>query len=137
MVKNFVLYYRKKKNIKQYDMARALDVSPSYLCKIEKGKQEPSERFKEACAAFLDVTMSEIFPKKIVKRDIEEINHTLDRRLWAVRQKKGLKQNELAEQIGCSPSYLSKVENGLLMPNEKFRKRCARILKIKETELFL
>ncbi|NMB64064.1 MAG: helix-turn-helix domain-containing protein, partial [Spirochaetes bacterium] len=34
-----ILYYRRKKNIKQVDMAKALHVSPSYLCKIERGVQ--------------------------------------------------------------------------------------------------
>jgi transcriptional regulator with XRE-family HTH domain len=53
-----------------------------------------------------------------------------------VRQEKGIKQYELARQLECSPSYLSKVEKGLQRPNDRFRKRCAKILRVKESELF-
>ena len=34
-MKNHIYMLRKKRGIKQYDMARALGVSPSYLSKIE------------------------------------------------------------------------------------------------------
>jgi len=34
---NHIYMLRKKRAIKQYDMARALGVSPSYLSKIETG----------------------------------------------------------------------------------------------------
>jgi transcriptional regulator with XRE-family HTH domain len=117
-------------------MAEALDVSPSYLCKIEKGIQEPNRIFQEACAAFLDMSAEDLFPQhKDRKKSLTLAGHSSNR-LWSVRRDRGIKQKKLASLIGCSPSYLSKVEKGLQLPNEKFKKKCARILKIKEIELF-
>ena len=49
---------------------------------------------------------------------------------------KGLKQNELAKQLECTPSFLSKIEKGFQVPNDKFKKKCARVLKIKESKIF-
>ncbi|MCP4132592.1 MAG: helix-turn-helix domain-containing protein [bacterium] len=129
-------YFRRKMRIKQYDMAKDLRVSPSYLCKVETGLQNPTERFKDLCARYLKVTVPELFPKKIDKKNIETVNTSLNNKLWNVRKGKGIKQYELAKLIGCSPSFLSKIEKGQQKPNSRFKKKCAKILKIKEAELF-
>ena len=55
---------RRQRRIMQKAMAQALNVSPSYLCKIEKGIQEPNEAFKDACASYLGLPVDEIFPDK-------------------------------------------------------------------------
>lgn len=57
-------YFRREKNIKQIDLAKDLKVSPSYLCKIEKGFQEPTEKFMKEISEYLDVAMNELFPQK-------------------------------------------------------------------------
>ena len=143
-------YIRRLRKIKQNDMAKALDVSPAYLCKVEKGIMEPTERFKKQCAAFLKTTIAELFPeKKIDSAKIETISKREKRRktpasaaahaennLWRYRTQKGVQQNDLAAALGCSPSYLSKVEKGHSEPTGEFRKRCARALKVKESVLF-
>ncbi|TAL30424.1 MAG: XRE family transcriptional regulator [Spirochaetes bacterium] len=129
-------YIRRKKNIKQYDMAKALRVSPSYLCKIEKGIQEPSDKFRQACAKYLGVTAISLFPAAIDDAKIRTINKSFSNKLWSVRKEKRIKQYELAKQLRCSPSYLSKVEKGLQEPTAQFKKTCAKILKTKESELF-
>ena len=136
-MENMIPYFRREKKIKQVDLARALKVSPSYLCKIEKGLQEPTERFVKSCAEFLNVAVEELFPVKKKKREkIRNIKSSHSNKLWSVRRERGIKQYELARMLDCSPSYLSKVEKGLQEPNGKFRKKCAKILKIKEIELF-
>ena len=56
-MKNHIYMLRKKRGIKQYDMARALGVSPSYLSKIETDSQEPTERFKVNVAKFLKTSL--------------------------------------------------------------------------------
>ncbi|HOO72046.1 MAG TPA: helix-turn-helix transcriptional regulator [Spirochaetota bacterium] len=127
---------RRQRKIKQKVMAEALDVSPSYLCKIEKGIQNPNRAFKEACAAFLELSVEELFPDRQVKKNFGEYSVHSSNKLWDARRDKGIKQKKLASLLGCSPSYLSKVEKGLQTPNEKFKKKCAKILKIKEVELF-
>ncbi len=130
-------YFRREKKIKQIDLARELKVSPSYLCKIEKGTQEPTEKFMEEISDFLQVPKKELFPAKKRKREkIKTINNTCSNKLWSVRRERGIKQYELARMLDCSPSYLSKVEKGLQQPNVRFKKKCAKILKVKEVELF-
>ncbi len=136
-MENMIPYFRREKNIKQIDLAKDLKVSPSYLCKIEKGFQEPTEKFMKEISEYLDVAMNELFPAKRRKREkIKKINNTYSNKLWSVRRERGVKQYELARMLDCSPSYLSKVEKGLQQPNIKFKRKCAKILKVKEVELF-
>ena len=127
---------RRQRRIMQKAMAQALNVSPSYLCKIEKGIQEPNEAFKDACASYLGLPVDEIFPDKPHKGNSKNLPGNSGNNLWSNRCEKGIKQKYLDQLIGCSPSYLSKVEKGLQKPNDRFKKKCARILKIKEADLF-
>ena len=117
-------------------MAKDLNVSPSYLCKVETGLQNPTLRFKENCAEYLDENVNILFPEKIDKKSINNLSSNLSNNLWNTRKEKGVKQYELAKLLGCSPSYLSKVEKGQLMPNEKFKNKCAMILKVKKYYCF-
>jgi len=133
---NKLSFLRRTKGIKQYDLARKLEVSPSFLCKIEKGLLEPTDLFKNKCADFFNEKVESIFSLPEDKKRIILAGDELTNNLWTVRLKKNLKQNKLAELIGCSPSYLSKIEKGFQEPNGAFKKKCAKILKIKETELF-
>lgn len=135
-MKNLIPIIRRKKKISQKAMAVALNISPSYLCKIENGIQSANDEFKKVCADYLKVTIDELFPLMPIKKTSKMVQKEFTNNLWSVRRYKGVKQNRLARQIGCSPSYLSKVEKGLQVPNDKFKKKCARILKIKEIELF-
>lgn len=132
---NKLSFLRRSRGIKQYDLARTLEVSPSFLCKIEKGLQEPTDIFKNKCAVFFNEKADSIFSisedRKSVILTESELNN-----LWNARLKKNLKQNKMAELLGCSPSYLSKIEKGLQEPNNIFKKKCAKILRIKESELF-
>lgn len=131
-----VPFIRRKKNIKQSEMAKDLDVSPSYLCKIEKGIQQPTDKFKQSCASYLNVPVSSLFPEDVDREKIKKINKGFKNKLWSVRKEKNIKQYELARQLHCSPSYLSKVEKGQQEPTTRFKKTCAKILKTKETDLF-
>jgi transcriptional regulator with XRE-family HTH domain len=129
---------RRARGMKQYDLARTLEVSPSFLCKVEKGLLEPNEVFKKKCADLFNEKIEILFSlpedKKGVILTANSENNSNN--LWTVRLKKNLKQNKLAELLGCSPSYLSKIEKGFQEPNSAFKKKCAKILKIKEIELF-
>jgi len=129
-------FYRRKKKIKQVDMAKAISVSPSYLCRVENGLQKPNEKFMTACADYLEVSFDVLFPARVNKVKIEKVSISYSNKLWSARKERGIKQYELAKSLGCSPSYLSKVEKGLQEPNITFRNKCAKILKIKEVELF-
>jgi len=133
---NKLSFLRRTRGIKQCDLARILEVSPSCLCKIEKGLLEPNELFKNKCADFFNEKVESIFSVSEDKKCIIPTGNELNNNLWTVRLKKNLKQNKLAELLGCSPSYLSKIEKGFQEPNGAFKKKCAKILKIKEIDLF-
>jgi len=133
-VNNIIPFIRRKKKIKQNELAHALDISPSYLCKIEKGLIEPTGNFIKNCCKYLDVMPDVLFPSK---KEKENIKNTIPLNgLWKIRKNKGIKQNLLAKMMGCSPSYLSKIEKGIQKPNDKFKKKCAKMLKVKEIDLF-
>jgi len=134
-MKNMILFYREKSNISQKEMARNLKVSPSYLCRVEQGRQRPSDRLKKACANFLKISLDSLFPSRINRKKIDAMN-LADNNLWLVRKKKNLKQKELAKLLNCSPSFLCKIEKGQKEPSADFKKKCAQVLKVKEAKLF-
>lgn len=133
---NLIPLFRRKLKIKQRDLANSLNVSPSYLCKVEKGLVNPTDSFKKICADYFNEGVEALFPIETIKKTNIYADEFSSNNVWAARKKKNIKQNKLAEQLECSPSYLSKIEKGKQMPTDKFKKKCARILKIKEKELF-
>jgi putative transcriptional regulator len=128
-------FVRRQKKIKQNDMAKALNVSPAYLCKVERGVMEPTERFMKQCSAYLKKPLNELFPRKFdyTKYSKQKKNGN---KLWEYRQKKSIKQNDMAKLLKCSPSYLSKVEKGHSTPTIDFMKKCAKVLLVKESDIF-
>lgn len=136
-MKNHIYMLRKKRSIKQYDMARALGVSPSYLSKIETGSQDPTEKFKQACAKYLKTTLEKLFNEQAVEDVYPEFTEGLTNRLWAKRRELGIKQYDMAKKLKVSTPFLSKVELGLLEPPEDFKTLASKALKMKKEELFL
>ncbi|TGN18812.1 helix-turn-helix domain-containing protein [Leptospira idonii] len=128
---------RKKRGVKQYDMARALGVSPSYLSKIETGAQEPTEKFKSSCAKYLKTTVDRLFNESAVEDIYPEFANGLKNKLWAVRREMGIKQYDFAKKLKVSTPFLSKVELGLLEPPEDFKTLVSKVLKMEKNELFL
>ncbi|MBP7284400.1 MAG: transcriptional regulator [Leptospiraceae bacterium] len=128
---------RKKRGIKQYDMARALGVSPSYLSKIETDSQEPTERFKVNVAKFLKTSLEKLFNDQPVEEIFPEFSTGLTNKLWAKRREMGIKQYDMAKKLKVSTPFLSKVELGLLEPTEEFKQLASKVFKIEQSELFL
>lgn len=128
---------RKKRAIKQYDMARALGVSPSYLSKIETGSQEPTEKFKISCSKFLKTTIEKLFNDSPVEVIFPEFTIGLNNRLWAKRREMGIKQYDMAKKLKVSTPFLSKVELGLLEPPDAFKKLASKVFKMEQEDLFL
>lgn len=52
------------------------------------------------------------------------------------RKKKGIKQYVLASQVNVHPSIISLVENGILEPNEKLKRKLAKALNCEVSKLF-
>ena len=128
---NSISKYRRIRKIKQNDMAKAIGVTPSYLCKIEREIIEAPESFKRTCAEFLGVDICILFsPSRKVVVDSDS------NMLWNERSKKGMTQRELAVKLKCSPSYLSKIEKGEIDPPDEFKKECSKLFRIKADKLF-
>ncbi len=136
-MKNHIYMLRKKRGIKQYDMARALGVSPSYLSKIETDSQEPTERFKVNVAKFLKTSLEKLFNDQPVEEIFPEFSTGLTNKLWAKRREMGIKQYDMAKKLKVSTPFLSKVELGLLEPTEEFKQLASKVFKIEQSELFL
>lgn len=134
---NHIYMLRKKRPVKQYDMARALGVSPSYLSKIETGSQAPTEKFKIACAKYLKTTVEKLFNDSVVEEIYPEFSAGLTNRLWAKRREMGIKQYDMAKKLKVSTPFLSKVELGLLEPPESFKKQASKVFKMEQDKLFL
>ncbi|HMV45357.1 MAG TPA: helix-turn-helix transcriptional regulator [Leptospiraceae bacterium] len=128
---------RKKRGIKQYDMARALGVSPSYLSKIETDSQEPTERFKVNVAKYLKTSVEKLFNEQPVEEIFPEFSTGLTNKLWAKRRELGIKQYDMAKKLKVSTPFLSKVELGLLEPTEEFKQLASKVFKMEQSELFL
>ncbi|MDX1960589.1 MAG: helix-turn-helix transcriptional regulator [Leptospiraceae bacterium] len=128
---------RKKRGIKQYDMARALSVSPSYLSKIETDSQEPTEKFKINSAKFLKTSVEKLFNEEQVEEVFPEFTSGLNNKLWAKRREMGVKQYDMAKKLKVSTPFLSKVELGLIEPPEEFKQLASKVFKIDQKELFL
>lgn len=134
---NHIYMLRKKRGIKQYDMARALGVSPSYLSKIETGAQDPTEKFKSSCAKYIKTSVDKLFNDSAVEDIYPEFSNGLKNKLWAVRRELGIKQYDFAKKLKVSTPFLSKVELGLLEPPEDFKNLVSKVLKMEKNELFL
>lgn len=52
------------------------------------------------------------------------------------RWQAGIKQYELAKILGCSPPYLSMVENGRVEATDEFKRKAAQALRTTVEDLF-
>ena len=68
---------------------------------------------------------------KTTKQDYE-----LGRRIQRIRKQKGLTQEQLAEKIRVSTTFIGYVETGLRVPNLKMIYKIARALGIKVKGIF-
>lgn len=136
-MKNHIYMLRKKRSIKQYDMARALSVSPSYLSKIETNSQEPTEKFRVNAAKYLKTTVDKLFNEEPIETVFPEFSEGLVNKLWAKRRELGIKQYDMAKKLKVSTPFLSKVELGLIEPTEEFKQLASKVFKMEQEELFL
>lgn len=69
------------------------------------------------------------------KLDKKQLNEYVGKRIKEERQKKKLKQNELAKKIGIQNSTLSQYENGKSEPNQEMLFKIAEALEINVSDL--
>lgn len=70
------------------------------------------------------------------ENDSFDVDPSLKNLLKIKRWEAGLKQYELANQLGCSAPYLSMVENGRMQPPQEFMEKAAEVLQIEISKLF-
>lgn len=66
-----------------------------------------------------------------------DIKRAVGKRIKAVRQRNGLTQDQLAEQVGLSSKYISGIERGVENPTMDILIRVAKVLGIEPYDLFL
>ena len=66
-----------------------------------------------------------------------DIKRAVGKRIKTVRQRRGLTQDQLAEQVGLSPKYISGIERGVENPTMEILLRVAKALEVEPYDLFL
>ena len=66
-----------------------------------------------------------------------DIKRAVGKRIKIVRQRNGLTQDQLAEQVGLSPKYISGIERGVENPTMDILLRVAKALEVEPYDLFL
>lgn len=69
--------------------------------------------------------------KKTTKQD-----YRLGRRIQRIRQEKGLTQENLAEKVGVSTTWIGYIETGYKRPNLKMIYKIARALRVNVKDIF-
>lgn len=90
----------------------------------------------EAAAALVRKSVSIKSPKKRRTDSAAGTEVRIGVKLRHARHVQGLKLKELATRLGCSESYLSKVENDVLRPSLSMLHRMAQVLNINIASLF-
>ena len=69
--------------------------------------------------------------RKVTKQDLR-----LARHIQKMRKKSGLTQEELADRVGKSVTWIGYIESGYRIPNLKLLYKIARVLSVKVKTLF-
>lgn len=124
-----IVELKDKLGLSRASFARALDISPSQMARIEAGEVVLSDEFlQKICSTFhvnpgyfegtveVDEAVSVVSPEEEMKQ--------VGKRLKQARSEKGLTLKELSDLVGLSDSQLCLIENGT---NKLAEKRAANI----------
>ena len=124
-----IVELKDKLGLSRASFARALDISPSQMARIEAGEVVLSDEFlQKICStfhvnpAFFTGEMDIDEAVKVVS--LEEEMKQVGKRLKQARLEKGLTLKELSDLVGLSDSQLCLIENGT---NKLAEKRAANI----------
>ena len=134
-----IKYFRKKKGVKQKDLAAALDVSATHVALIEKGLRKPSVDLMLKICLFLNEEFNEMlipqrhkvrdiggkrvkpFPKRAgrglsvgrtQKAKMDEIMENFGENVRKARKERGFNISELASYIDVTTARLRAIEKG-------------------------
>lgn len=65
-----------------------------------------------------------------------QIHKNIQERIFSYRKDRGFTLRQLSERVGCTPSYISQVENGLTVPSLSMVGKLASALNIPVIDLF-
>ena len=119
-----IVELKNKLGLSRATFARALDISPSQMARIEAGKVVLSDEFlQKICSTFhvhpgyFEGTVEVDEAVKVVS--LEEEMKQVGKRLKQARLEKGLTLKELSDLVGLSDSHLCLIENGTNKLSEK------------------
>lgn len=69
-------------------------------------------------------------------KKIQEKDYRLARKIHKIRKEKGFTQEELAEKIRVSTTFIGYIETGLRIPNLKMIYKIANALEVKVKDIF-
>jgi predicted transcriptional regulator/transcriptional regulator with XRE-family HTH domain len=118
--------FRQKLGLQAKKLAEQLEISPSYLNLIEKGKRNiDGDLLLKICQELrielsdltsendIDLNNSKIAISKFSKgKNINKLDLKIGPKIKAFRRQLGLQANKFAEQLNISPSYLNLIESG-------------------------
>ena len=119
-----IVELKNKLGLSRASFAKALDISPSQMARIEAGKVVLSDEFLLKVCGTFHVNPS-FFTGEVDIEDAvtvvspEEKKKQVGKRLKKMRIEKGLTLKELSALVGLSYSQLSLIENGEYMLTEK------------------
>ncbi|MDY4585512.1 MAG: helix-turn-helix transcriptional regulator [Oscillospiraceae bacterium] len=111
-----IVELRNKLGLSRASFAKALDISPSQMARIEAGKVVLSDEFLQKICSTVHVNPAyfegtvEVEAVKVVS--LEEEMKQVGKRLKQERLEKGLTLKELSDLVGLSDSQLCLIENG-------------------------
>lgn len=92
------------------DMAKVLDVTPSFLSSVENGKEKVPEEWTEKIADHYHLNDMEIKALEMAKKGV--IGNKLGDYICNARERAGLTRNALALQAGISYTEIRRIEEG-------------------------
>lgn len=128
---NYLLKARLKRNMSQYQFADFIGVSQATISAWERGVSIPTQgtKLSKLCKA-LKITPNQLFPNKEWGSDQMSISETANTKpdangLKDLRERAGLTQRQVAEEIGCGDTSISCWERGIFnLPAGAYRPLC-------------
>ena len=117
------------------DMAKVLDVTPSFLSSVENGKEKVPEKWTEKIADHYNLNDMEINALKLAENGI--IGNRLGDYICSARERAGLTRNALALQAGISYTEIRRIEEGKRKsPSCSHLFAIANVLKVSPYEMY-
>lgn len=124
---------RKAKGLTQKELGKKLGISQAEIAQRETGRRNPKIETVQKIADALQVPVSEIYGwDNLPKCNLNDIG----RRIAFYRKQCGYSQRELAEKLEIATVTLQQYELLKRNPNRAMIQRIAKILNIKEPELY-